>query len=119
MAINPKQKITAVLLVIIALIVVFSIVSSTSDDLTDAGHSVDKANSCNRNKDSTGVTLVFNNTDSLCYNTTGVDTKLGSTLTTLPLNNLFAANGIVFLILMAGVLLMIIMMVLKKLRSSS
>ena len=114
MGINAKQKITAVLLVIIAIIVVFSIVGSTSNDLSDSGDAITDANGCDRIEDSAGELMTFNTSSRNCINSTGNDDiATGNQVNTLPLNNLFASNGVIFLIFMAGVLLMVIIMVLK------
>jgi len=117
MAINAKAKIMAVILLIVALIVVMQIIGSTSNDLDDAGDSITDANGCVNFNDAAGTPSVFNTTDRLCHNSSGVaDARIGDQTTTLPLNNLFASGGIVFLIFMAGVLLMLIIVSIKAVK---
>ena len=117
MAINPKSKIISVVLLIVAIIVVFQIVGNSSTDLSESGDAITQANGCNRFDDAAGTPSVYNVTDGLCHNSSGVaDDRIGNQQTTMPLNNLFAANGIVFLIFMSGVLLMILIVSLKTIK---
>lgn len=72
---NIKGMVTAVILTIIGIIIVFQIVGSTSTDLTLASGNISSSG--------------------------------------LPLANLFAANGVVLLVFMAGILLAIIGVAMK------
>ena len=109
-----------VLIAIIAIIVIFNLVGSSSTQLTGGGDSITDANNCSEGVDNNDVALVYNITDKYCYNTSPDETGGKDSIAEqydLPLNSLFSSNGIVLLILMAAVLLTIISIAMMKKKS--
>lgn len=115
-----KPQLTLVISIIIAVIVIFSFIAGSTTTMTDSSDTITTANNCSQFEDpSTGIPYVYNSTSGSCHNTTGLGSDVvtaAARLKTLPLNSLFASNGVVWLILMAMVLLVIAGFVLLKKR---
>ena len=115
MAVNMKGLLVAILLVIIAFIVIFNFVGTSSTELTTAAESITDANNCSESTthDSTGAALTYNQTSKYCINSTGNDVFLAKQYD-LPLNSLFGASGVALLVLMASILIFLIVLALKS-----
>lgn len=101
-----QSKVNTMVMVLIVIVVLFStlaamipVAQDTGDSLTDEGACEDEGHYWNT---STEV-CQYNST-----NTTAMD------YSSVPLGNLFGGNGIVFIIVMAGILILVIMSVMRQ-----
>jgi hypothetical protein len=85
--INLQKIVMAIVLVIVAFIVVFTIVASTAPDLQGAANNI-----------TSGVVIGSGNT---------------STTVTLPLANLFGANGVLILVFMVAIFIGMLVLAFK------
>ena len=113
MKINTKVILISIVSLVVFIILIFSLIGDTSSDLIDAADSVTDANNCSLGSDTVGTALTYNLTNKFCTNTTGSSLYLAGQYD-LPLNSLFSNNGIILLILMAGLFILILVVVMKN-----
>ena len=108
---ETKTLIPIVLSVLIVIIVIFLFIGGASTTMKESSDSITTANNCSQFTDpSSGVAFDYNATSGSCHNTTTLGSGVVATarLKTLPLNNLFNSSGVVWLMVMAGVMLLLI-----------
>lgn len=108
MSSDKTKFIVGVVLLIVAIIIIFSFIGGSSAELTSAADSITDANNC-----SEGTDLVYNISDKYCYNSTGTNQIYEAGQYDLPLNTLFSSTGVVLLVLMAAFLIFVVVLVLK------
>lgn len=105
--------ITAIIMMIVGIIVIFSIIGGMSSSIKEGAESITDANNCSLGKDANSAELEYNITNKYCYNTTGNVTARGNVYLAgqydLPLNSLYGSSGVVILILMAVLLISAVM----------
>ena len=107
MAMNIKVVVIALVTLLVAFIVIFSIIGGSSGELRASADSITDANNCSDGTDTTGTTLGYNFTTKYCSNSTGNDLYVAGQYD-LPLNALFSRSGVVLLIFMAAILIFLI-----------
>ena len=107
-----KKAIVPIVLIIISIIVILTFVGSSASTIVDGGTTITTANSCASNTGTNGEALTFNLTNYNCDNSS--DFGVATYDDRLPLNVLFGGSGVLILILMAGILILIIGLVLKR-----
>ena len=114
MAMN-KALITGIVLVIVAIIVIFTIVGNTAADIKDASESITDANNCTDGSDAAGTAWFYNSTGVSCANATN-GSIYPAGYNRLPLSNLFATNSVIILVFMSAIFLTSLILVIKKFR---
>ena len=110
----------SVILIIVAVVVIFQFVGTSSSDLAAAGNSITDANNCSEEVnssvyDSTGAVLTYDQSTKYCQNSTGDDFYVAGQYD-LPLNGLFGSSGVAFLVMMAAILVFVVVLLLKRMR---
>ena len=104
---------------VILVVVVFSLIGNTTSDISAGADSIYYASNCTEGKDNASLTLTYNITDGNCYgwNDTAQNMRhiyYDATEYNLPLKGLFSSTGVVVLVLMAGLMIFLISVVLRK-----
>lgn len=111
---NKKAKLSSMMVekmmvVILIIVVIFSAYSSIVPTAQEAGNELNNTNRCNTNG------YYWNYTSDVCEISETNVTEVGSvTYGAVPLSGLFSANGIVFVILMAALIIIIVRQVMAK-----
>lgn len=118
---NTQKIMTVVLTMIIAVIIIFQFVGTSSDDIVDAADSITDATNCSDGEGVNGEAMFYNASLDLCVNDTpdvgdeNYSIRNSTALDyDLPLNSLFSSSGVLILILMAGILIFIVKLVIGK-----
>lgn len=113
MEISTKTK--TIILLIVAIIIAFSFIGSSANEIIKGSRSVTEANNCiDLTPDTTGARLFYNRTDGYCWNST--DKQVLATRYQLPLNGLFGENGVMLLVMMASILIGLIFFSLRYIK---
>jgi len=112
---NKKAKLNqamigGVVFSIVALVVLFVVLSVLIPEAQTAGDTMNDSNRC----DSVGCFYNSSATPTCSFNSTLQTTACGNNANTIPLSSLFASSGVVFVIVMAIMLIIIIGAFLKK-----
>lgn len=117
MGFKTNSVMVGIVTLIVAIIIIFNVVGNSANNITDAADAVQYATNCSDGVGVNGESLYYNSTLDLCVN----DSKTGancrnSTAThyNLPIESLFGASGVLLLVFMAGLLLFVVRIVLKK-----
>lgn len=114
-----KKLAVGILMTLIVIIIIFQGFSAMEPALTNASDSVVYNDNCSEYTDTEGVAYWFNKTDLNCYNSTDGTAPVSwgsASFTTLPLTSLFSTSGMVFIILMSGLLITAIVIVMRRLK---
>ena len=99
-----KIMLTSIIIIIIGLVVVMNVAGETVDDINTAGNSIAPETQCGTNSCFWNSSRTI---DCTANNVTSGDTT-GCAIQDAPLGGLFATNGIVTLLFMAGLLILIV-----------
>lgn len=105
--------------VIIAILIIFSFISNASTSMRQSAESISDANNCSDTTDGAGVAYSYNITSGLCQNSSVGAEDLYDTFDgtyDLPLSALFDVGGVAMLLLMAGILIAVIVIAIKRRR---
>lgn len=102
-------KIVIIISVIMGILIAFSMMSGTTNEVKASAQAISKPNNC---------TYVFNFTDNKCYNSSsmGGGEISSATLYSLPLSGLFTPTGVMVLILMVALFIGILLFSIKLLK---
>ena len=106
---NPKNMLVGVLGIVLTVIILFIIVGGMSNTVVDSARSITDANNCSDGS------LLYNQTSKYCMNSTGNNLYLAKQYD-LPLSDLFGESGIALIALMAGLLVTIIVLAIRKVK---
>ena len=112
---SPIRVIMAIIFLVILIVVVFSFMGGTSEELKSAGDSITDANNCSVSRDSASQALTYNISDGKCYNSTG-GSPFTATQFDLPLSSLFGRGGIILLVMMAAILILLIVVLMATIK---
>ena len=100
-----KIMLTSIIIIIVGLVVVMNVAGETVDDINTAGASIGAEAQCG---DQGGFWNSSRTIDCTANNVTGGDTTPLTGFNEAPLSGLFASNGVVTLLFMAGLLILIV-----------
>jgi hypothetical protein len=109
------KKIVPIVMILITVVIIFSFVGNIAPEIKNGANSIYLANNCSYGKDIDNKPYTYNQTDGYCYNSSGGSGKVyAASGLDIPFKGLFAPGGIVVLVLMAGILLFVIAIAMKK-----
>ena len=115
MAMSKKGKITTatattIVLTIMVIVILFQVYAEVVPEAQDAGNLMNDSQICT----AAGCTFNASGSPSTCQVNTTNTSECASSYSYVPLGGLVAGSGLVFAVIMAGLLIAIIMGVLKK-----
>lgn len=111
---SQKSMAYGVITVILIVIVLFSIMSGMSEPMEDAANDMSNTNDCYKYTDASNLPLRYDSSVSTTNCTNSSDGPMGKVaFYRLPLASLFSASGIIYILVMVGVLIIVAALVFK------
>lgn len=110
-----QEKIFGIAFLVIGILIAFAFMDGISKPMINAGDNATGQNNCSDSIDGLGVPLNYNASDGYCYNSSATTSPQvhPAKVYSLPLSSMFSSSGIIFLVVMAGVLITLIIFVLR------